>query len=471
MDKFNSPKMTKLDPRRNLPSVDAVIQRSQHLVSQWGQTRVVAEIRRAMENLRKNLASDFVGNFTVDSISSEVEGSLNLADESSLKQIINLTGTVLHTNFGRAVLPQTAIDAINRVAASPTNLEYNLDDGSRGERDDHIETLVCELIGAQAATVVNNNAAALLLVLNTLAENGEIPVSRGELVEIGGSFRIPDIMQRSGCTLVEVGATNRTHLKDYSKAINPRTSLLMKVHTSNFKIEGFTAEVSEKELAELAGKEGLPFVCDLGSGNLIDFSLYGLPQEPTVINAIQNGADIVTFSGDKLLGGPQSGIIAGKKELIEHIRCNPLRRALRPDKITLAALHEVLKLYRHPEKLSESLPTLRFLSRDVSKIMQQSQTISQALEEHLPSNYIIKAEPCFSQIGSGALPIQNIPSFGIAITSGKDFQLRALSKALRLLPRPVVGRLNDKKLFLDLRCLDCDQEFIDQMSMIRELLG
>ena len=245
----------------------------------------------------------------------------------------------------------------------------------------------------------------------------------------------------------------------------------MKVHTSNFKIEGFTAEVSEKELAELAGKEGLPFVCDLGSGNLIDFSLYGLPQEPTVINAIQNGADIVTFSGDKLLGGPQSGIIAGKKELIDYIRCNPLRRALRPDKITLAALHEVLKLYRHPEKLSESLPTLRFLSRDVSKIMQQSQTISQALEEHLPSNYIIKAEPCFSQIGSGALPVQNIPSFGIAITSGKDFQLRALSKALRLLPRPVVGRLNDKKLFLDLRCLDCDQEFIDQMSMIRELLG
>ena len=313
MDKFKSPKMTKLDARRNLPSVDAVIQHSQHLVSQWGQTRVVAEIRRAIENLRKNLASDFVGNFTVDSISREVERSLNLADESSLKQIINLTGTVLHTNFGRAVLPQTAIDAINRVAASPTNLEYNLDDGSRGERDDHIEALVCELIGAEAATVVNNNAAALLLVLNTLAENGEIPVSRGELVEIGGSFRIPDIMQRSGCTLVEVGATNRTHLKDYSKAINPRTSLLMKVHTSNFKIEGFTAEVSEKELAELAGKEGLPFVCDLGSGNLIDFSLYGLPQEPTVINAIQNGADIVTFSGDKLLGGPQSGIIAGKK--------------------------------------------------------------------------------------------------------------------------------------------------------------
>ena len=471
MDKFNSPKMTKLDARRNLPSVDAVIQHSQRLVSQWGQTRVVSEIRRAMENLRKNLASDFVGNFTVDSISSEVERSLNLADESSLKQIINLTGTVLHTNFGRAVLPQTAIDAINRVAASPTNLEYNLDDGSRGERDDHIEALVCELIGAEAATVVNNNAAALLLVLNTLAENGEIPVSRGELVEIGGSFRIPDIMQRSGCTLVEVGATNRTHLKDYSKAINPRTSLLMKVHTSNFKIEGFTAEVSEKELAELAGKEGLPFVCDLGSGNLIDFSLYGLPQEPTVINAIQNGADIVTFSGDKLLGGPQSGIIAGKKELIEYIRCNPLRRALRPDKITLAALHEILKLYQHPERLSESLPTLRFLSREVSKIMQQSQMISQALEEHLPSNYIIKAEPCFSQIGSGALPVQNIPSFGIAITSGKDFQLRALSKALRLLPRPVVGRLNDKKLFLDLRCLDCDQEFIDQMSMIRELLG
>ena len=470
MNKFTAQKSNADDARRNIPSVDAIINKSGNLIDRWGHQRVTAVTRNILNDVRTKRGLDNGDLVTVEFLVEEVERTLNAADKSSFKEVINLTGTVLHTNFGRAVLPREAIDAINRVAESPTNLEYDLRDAGRGERDDHVEQLVCELVGSEAATIVNNNAAALLLVLNTLAENGEIPVSRGELVEIGGSFRIPDIMQRSGCSLVEIGATNRTHLKDYSQAINSRTSLLMKVHTSNFKIEGFTAEVKEKELAQLAKQEGIPFVCDVGSGNIIDLSQYGLPKESMVGDAIQNGADVVTFSGDKLLGGPQSGIIAGRKDLIDRIRCNPLKRALRPDKITLAALSEVLKLYRSPEKLVDALPTLRFLVRNVDEIMQQADSIKIIIEKLLPSIYSVKTESCLSQIGSGALPIQNIPSFGIAITAKKDSDLRALLKAFRLLPRPVIGRLNDKKLLLDLRCLDCEDQFIYQIKKIRDLL-
>ena len=470
MNKFTAQKSNADDARRNIPSVDAVINKSGNLIDRWGHQRVTVVTRNILNDVRTKLGLDNSDLVSVEFLVEEVERTLNAADKSSFKEIINLTGTVLHTNFGRAVLPREAIDAINRVAESPTNLEYDLSNAGRGERDDHVEQLVCELVGSEAATIVNNNAAALLLVLNTLAENGEIPVSRGELVEIGGSFRIPDIMQRSGCSLVEIGATNRTHLKDYSQAINSRTSLLMKVHTSNFKIEGFTAEVKEKELAQLANQEGIPFVCDVGSGNIIDLSQYGLPKESMVGDAIQNGADVVTFSGDKLLGGPQSGIIAGRKDLIDRIRCNPLKRALRPDKITLAALSEVLKLYRSPEKLVDALPTLRFLVRNVDEIMQQADSIKIIIEKLLPSIYSVKTESCLSQIGSGALPIQNIPSFGIAITAKKDSDLRTLLKAFRLLPRPVIGRLNDKKLLLDLRCLDCEDQFIYQIKKIRDLL-
>ena len=328
----------KTDIRRRLPSVDAVLQASDSLLQHWGNSRVGMAIRAELAGRREYLVAEIDLDVSVESIVESVRSKLAAADDSSLKPVINLTGTVLHTNLGRAVLPQQAIDAMAQVAAMPTNLEYDLASGDRGERDDHVEALICELIGTEAATVVNNNAAALLLVLNTLAENAEIPVSRGELVEIGGSFRVPDIMQRSGCSLVEVGTTNRTHLKDYKQAINSRTALLMMVHTSNYAVEGFTAAVDESELAALAQEQGLPFVVDLGSGNLIDFTAYGLPHEPVTSSAIEHGADVVTFSGDKLLGGPQCGIIAGRKDLIDRIRSNPLKRALRLDKITLAAL-------------------------------------------------------------------------------------------------------------------------------------
>tara|TARA_B100001093_G_scaffold157629_1_gene150217 strand:- start:540 stop:1955 length:1416 start_codon:yes stop_codon:yes gene_type:complete len=471
MDKSRLHSIDETDIRRRLPSVDTVLLQSQHLIEQWGRSRVGAAIRSELSNLRNELGKDISLDISAESILSAIEINLMADDESAWKQVINLTGTVLHTNLGRAVLPRQAIDAMAKVAAMPTNLEYDLASGGRGERDDHVEGLICELIGTDAATVVNNNAAALLLVLNTLAENGEIPVSRGELVEIGGSFRVPDIMQRSGCILVEVGTTNRTHLKDYAQAINSRTALLMKVHCSNYAIEGFTAAVDETELAALARRAELPFVVDLGSGNLIDLSIYGLPQEPITGSAIEKGADVVTFSGDKLLGGPQCGIIAGRKSLIDRIRSNPLKRALRVDKMILAALSEVLKLYRHPEILAQELPTLRFLTRDVADIEKQALQLAPALAENLPQEYTVVSGPCLSQIGSGALPIQNIPSFGLFITGVSDAKLRMLSQAFRSLPYPVVGRINDKRLIFDLRCLDCQSQFLEQSGKLKEILA
>ena len=471
MEKPRLHSIDETDIRRRLPSVDTVLLQSQHLIEQWGRNRVGAAIRSELSNLRNELGKDISLDISAESILSAIEINLMADDESAWKQVINLTGTVLHTNLGRAVLPRQAIDAMAKVAAMPTNLEYDLASGGRGERDDHVEGLICELIGTDAATVVNNNAAALLLVLNTLAENGEIPVSRGELVEIGGSFRVPDIMQRSGCILVEVGTTNRTHLKDYAQAINSRTALLMKVHCSNYAIEGFTAAVDETELAALARRAELPFVVDLGSGNLIDLSIYGLPQEPTTGSAIEKGADVVTFSGDKLLGGPQCGIIAGRKSLIDRIRSNPLKRALRVDKMILAALSEVLKLYRHPEILAQELPTLRFLTRDVADIEKQALQLAPALAENLPQEYTVVSGPCLSQIGSGALPIQNIPSFGLFITGASDAKLRILSQAFRSLPHPVVGRINDKRLILDLRCLDGQSQFLEQSGKLKEILA
>ncbi|HEX6319865.1 MAG TPA: L-seryl-tRNA(Sec) selenium transferase, partial [Burkholderiales bacterium] len=340
-------------------------------------------------------------------------------------------------------------------AREPVNLEYDLEGGRRGERDGHVEALLCRLTGAEAATVVNNNAAAVLLVLNTLAARKEVPVSRGELIEIGGSFRLPDIMARSGCRLREVGTTNRTHLADYAGALGPKTGLVLKVHTSNYAIEGFTAAASEKELAALCRERGLPLAVDLGSGTLVDLRRYGLPHEPTVQEALAHGADVVTFSGDKLLGGPQAGIIVGAKALIEKLRKNPLKRALRLDKVTLAALAAVLKLYLDPDRLAQRLPTLRLLSRPVEDIRQLALRIA----PRLPRAEVID---CESQIGSGALPTQRLPSAGLAIRPG-DARLAARFRAL---PIPVIGRLQDGAYILDLRCLEDETGFVDQLGQL-----
>lgn len=457
------------EAHRRIPSVDALLQQMPDALANWGRQQVTDALRAELDDVRAQIARGETPQTGADALQQRVSQRLQRSNSATLVPVINLSGTVLHTNLGRASLPREALDAVATVAAAPSNLEFDLDSGARGDRESHIEALVCELTGAEAATAVNNNAAAVLLVLNTLALNREVPVSRGELVEIGGSFRIPEVMQRAGCTLVEVGATNRTHLKDFAGVINSATALLMKVHTSNYQLEGFTSAVPEEALAQLAHERGLPFVIDLGSGSLVDFAGLGLPAEPTAAAAIANGADLVTFSGDKLLGGPQAGLIAGRKELIGLIKTNPLKRALRLDKMTLAALAEVLKLYRDPDSLVQRLPTLRQLTRPAEDIAAQAERLLPALGNALQPTYSVGIADCASQIGSGALPVETLPSTALRITpvSGDDADVRRLAQVLRSLPLPVIGRLHKTSLWLDLRCLDQEQAFIGQLHGLR----
>jgi L-seryl-tRNA(Ser) seleniumtransferase len=454
--------------KRRLPSVNSVLQEMADAIHSRGHSEVSKVVGTTIDGLRHQITQGANPAISIDRIRAATIEQLEQKNQPSLKPVINLTGTVLHTNLGRAVLPQEALEAVVRVAGAPSNLEFDLVQGGRGERDSHIEALICELTGAEAATVVNNNAAAVLLTLNTLANNREVPVSRGELVEIGGSFRIPEVMQGSGCQLVEIGATNRTHLKDYAAAIGDNTALLLKVHTSNYRIEGFTDSVSEPDLAELALQHKLPLVVDLGSGSLIDFAALGLPQEPTAAESIANGVDIITFSGDKLLGGPQCGIIAGRKELVEQMRKNPLKRALRLDKMTLAALAEVLKLYRDPVSLINKLPTLRYLTRPLADMQDQAQRLVPAVQEALSKSFLVGSKTSYSQIGSGALPIETLESIVLYIAplEPNDSIVRALSEALRALPCPIIGRIHKGELLLDLRCLDNEANFLQQLQLL-----
>ncbi len=386
-----------------------------------------------------------------------------------MRAVFNLTGTVLHTNLGRAPLPPQALDAIGQVARGATNLEFDLATGRRGDRDDHVEALLQQLTGAAAATVVNNNAAALLLVLGALARRREVIVSRGELVEIGGAFRLPELMQAAGCRLVEVGTTNRTHLHDFADAIGPRTALVLKVHTSNYQIEGFTAAASERELAALCRDKGLPFVIDLGSGALVDLGTHGLPREPLPAVALAAGADLVTFSGDKLLGGPQAGIIVGRADLIARLKKDPLKRALRCDKLTLAALGAVLQLHNDPDRLAQTLPALRLLTRSAVEIEALARRLQAALAAWAGTRADVDTHPVQSQIGSGAMPVDLLPSHALRLTpagvtkrqSGRA--LDALAADLRALPQPVIGRISDGTLLLDLRCLEDETAFTAQL--------
>jgi len=462
--------------RRALPSVDRVLRcpAAGALIEEYGRTLVVDNIRAALDEQRSRLAD--AGSASPDdaSLVAAVAARLRAATAASLKPVFNLTGTVLHTNLGRALLPKAAAEAALAAMTRPVNLEFALDSGERGERDAHVETWLKRFTGAQAAMVVNNNAAAVYLVLNTLALRKEVLVSRGELIEIGGAFRIPDIMARAGCRLREVGTTNRTHAGDFAAAIGNRCAAIMKVHASNYAIQGYTAAVAEAELAKLARDHALPFVVDLGSGTLVDLEDFGLPHEPTPRQALAAGADLVTFSGDKLLGGPQCGLIVGTAALIERLKNNPLKRALRVDKITLAALEAVLRLYADPKRLQRELPTLRMLTRSPTEIEAQAHRLLPALSQALAGRVEAQVVACASQIGSGALPVDALPSTAIALTPRarkRGAAAAALAAAFRALPVPVLGRVKQGSLILDLRCLSGgsreEDEFVAQLAQLR----
>ena len=381
------------------------------------------------------------------------------------RSVFNLTGTVIHTNLGRALLSQEMLDEVAPLVTRPMNLEYDLASGKRGDRDKIVEERLKLLTGAEAATVVNNGAAALLLVLNTLALDAEVPVSRGELIEIGGSFRLPDIMQRAGCHLREVGTTNRTHLRDYQAAINDRTRLLLKVHPSNYHISGFTHSPSVRELAELAHTSDLPLCVDLGSGTLVDLAKWGLPHEPTPQEVLAQGADLVTFSGDKLLGAIQSGIIVGRATFIEQLKHNPLKRALRPDKLTLALLERTLALYENPDALTTKIPLLRTLTTTMATLEARAAQIEKVLQQALPDFHIEICE-ADSQIGSGSLPNQPIASCAVTISHDSASEIRDLLKQLRELPTPVIGRIHQDKVWLDMRGAELTEELAVNLASL-----
>ena len=457
-----------------LPSIDRLLggANAPQLLREHGHRAVVAALRLTLAEVRSQAAAaPLAGLPDGDAILARCAAQLAAAARPRLRAVFNLTGTVLHTNLGRALLPQEAIDAVSCAMRMPCNLEFDLDTAGRGDRDDLVEGLVRELTGAEACTVVNNNAAAVFLTLNTLAQRKEVIVSRGELVEIGGAFRVPDIMSRAGAKLREVGTTNRTHLQDFEDAIGVRTALLMKVHRSNFEITGFTKAVPERELAALAHARGLPLVNDLGSGTLVDLAAYGLPHEPTVQGALADGSDLVLFSGDKLLGGPQAGLIAGRADLVQRIKKNPLKRALRVGKLTLAALEAVLQLYRHPERLQERLTTLRLLTRSQAEIEATATGLLPHVAAAVGAGYAVRIVTLHSQIGSGARPGDLLPSAGLAIAAasagrGSSTALKCLEVALRGLPIPVLGHVRDGALCLDLRCLEDATAFAAQLPAL-----
>ena len=455
------------DTRAALPAVDRVLRapETMKLIEQYGRSLVLGAVRTVLAEHRRDGQAA-----SVDDVLAASAAALSRLMQASQRRVFNLTGTVLHTNLGRAPLPEEAVAAAAEAMRSPTTLEYDLDSGRRGERDDHVAHWLTRLTGAEAALVVNNNAAALLLVLNALAAGRESLVSRGELIEIGGSFRLPDIMQRAGTKLREVGTTNRTHLRDFADAIGPETALVLKVHTSNYEIQGFTAAVPAARLAELAHRHDLPLIEDLGSGTLVDLDRWGLPHEPTVAEALKAGDDLVTFSGDKLLGGPQAGLVVGRADLIAALAKNPLKRALRLDKIRLAALEAVLRLYADPDRLAARLPALRLLARPREDIAALAERLLPAMAQALSGAASAEPVETRSQIGSGALPVSLLPSAGLALKplrpSGNAAE--ALARRLRALPVPVIGRIEAGRVILDLRCLEDEAEFAAQLGRLAD---
>lgn len=445
---------------RLLPSIDECLRAAESAdeFAKFGREYIALSLRRSLAGLRKELsaAPAPAPAATREAMAAEVlrrAADAIRADQPRIRKVVNASGVVLHTNLGRALLAEPALDAIEEAGRSPINLEYDLETGGRGDRDALVEGEICVLTGAEAATVVNNNAAAVLLALNSLAEGREVIVSRGELVEIGGSFRIPDVMAKSGARLREVGTTNRTHPDDYRRAIGPETALLLKVHPSNYRIVGFTAAVELAELVAIGNEHGIPVIEDLGSGALIDLSAHGLPREPLVQERIKAGAGLVTFSGDKLLGGPQAGIVAGKRDLVARLKANPLKRALRCGKLTLAALSATLRMYLRSGDLVDELPTLRLLSRSIGELESMAVAAREIVAERLGAGFTVAIVTATSQIGSGAAPAHEIESRALRVTH-PQLSPDQIARHFRGARPPVIGRIKDDAFQLDLRTVE-----------------
>jgi L-seryl-tRNA(Ser) seleniumtransferase len=461
------------DLLKQLPGVDAVLLRAQTLPQfrETPRTLLVGAIREALADLREAiLAIDTAAPEPLedDRLMADVEAALARKTAPNLRRLVNGTGVVIHTNLGRSLLAESALARIEHIADSYSNLEFDLATGRRGSRYSLVETLLCELTGAEAAMVVNNNAAAVLLCLDTVARDREVVVSRGELVEIGGSFRIPDVMAKSGAILKEVGTTNRTHLKDYHRAIGPDTGLLLKVHTSNFHVVGFTAAVALPDLVDLGRQFHIPVMEDLGSGTLIDFTRHGLAMEPTVQASVAAGADLVTFSGDKLLGGPQAGIILGSKELVGQIRENPLTRALRIDKLTLAGLEATLRLYQDEKTALAQIPTLRMLTLSEARLAEKARRLVDLLGEIDDERLDLQILEKTGRAGGGSLPMQSLPGRCVAVSLA-GFSVAALEKAMRASEPPIIGRIESDMFLLDLRTLQ-DEEFVFIRNALQQIL-
>ena len=455
---------------KSLPGVDHILALAEtnDQLKQMPRSLVLESVRRAIDNTRKQILDDSPAVITDEAIINQAAMLAAQKMKNRLNPLINATGVVLHTNLGRALLCQDALENIMAVASSYSNLELNLATGKRGIRYAAIEDLICELTGAEAAMAVNNNAGAVLLALNTLAQGRQVIVSRGELVEIGGSFRIPDVMIKSGCILKEVGTTNRTHPHDYSNAVTEETGLLLKVHTSNYKIEGFTKSVSLQELVDIGKPNNIPVMEDLGSGTLIDFSAFGLPSEPPVFKQVATGADVVTFSGDKLLGGPQAGIIVGTKKYMDQIKANPLTRALRIDKMTLAALEATLKLYRDTLVAVEKIPTLRMLTLSYEQLSQNAEVLLSLVSQAVGTRAELALADMDSRPGGGSYPGLTLPTRCLTIRP-KTMSVTALDKKLRAFDPAVMGRIEDDCFIIDPRTLQPGQDKV-LANILKELI-
>ncbi len=443
--------MRRVNPRRAIPSLERLLQHpaATALVVHYRREHVVQALRGVLDDIRSTVATGAEVP-APEAILSSLATLLERDGRPRLTRVVNATGVVLHTNLGRAVLAEAAVEAVVAAARGASNLEFDLVTGRRGERDALVADDLCALTGAEAALVVNNNAAAVLLVLNALAVDREVIVSRGELVEIGGAFRIPDVMAKSGARLREVGTTNRTHPDDYRRALGPHTALLLKVHTSNYRVVGFTAAVDLPALVALGREANVPVVEDLGSGALVDLSAYGLPREPIVRERIAAGADLVTFSGDKLLGGPQAGLIVGRRDLVARLAESPLRRALRPDKLTLAALGATLRLYREAPDVTTAVPTLRWLTRSLADLEAVGREAAPRLAARLGAGYQVTVVVSEGEVGSGALPGVPLPSRALAVVH-PDVPADRIAARFRSARPPVIGRVHDGRFLLDLR--------------------